>query len=155
MMEGKFSGEGLQALDTDEDLMSAMARELVEKPESESPRLPEVEPELDGETVPVLDLPEASVASPAPTAFGIRLAETPSTSEKKRKKFGPRKGASGQLGPKVSFGDGKFSSDLAPHSSDRLHTFYWSGGRLSLSLSASRIPHALLLLEQQPVSCAR
>ena len=31
MMEGKFSGEGLQALDADEDLMSAMARELVEK----------------------------------------------------------------------------------------------------------------------------
>ena len=31
MMEGKFSGEGLQAIDADEDLMSAMARELVEK----------------------------------------------------------------------------------------------------------------------------
>ena len=31
MMEGKFSGEGLQSLDTDEDLMSAMAREFVEK----------------------------------------------------------------------------------------------------------------------------
>jgi len=31
MMEGKFSGEGLQALDADEDLMSAMARELVER----------------------------------------------------------------------------------------------------------------------------
>jgi hypothetical protein len=31
MMEGKFTGEGLQALDTDEDLISAMARELVEK----------------------------------------------------------------------------------------------------------------------------
>jgi SNF2 family DNA or RNA helicase len=31
MMEGKFSGEGLQSLDADEDLMSAMARELVEK----------------------------------------------------------------------------------------------------------------------------
>jgi hypothetical protein len=31
MMEGKFSGEGLQSLDTDEDLMSAMARELVER----------------------------------------------------------------------------------------------------------------------------
>jgi hypothetical protein len=31
MMEGKFSGEGLQSLDTDEDLMTAMARELVEK----------------------------------------------------------------------------------------------------------------------------
>jgi hypothetical protein len=31
MMEGKFSGEGLQSLDADEDLMAAMARELVEK----------------------------------------------------------------------------------------------------------------------------
>ncbi len=31
MLEGKFSGEGLMALDADEDLMSAMARELVEK----------------------------------------------------------------------------------------------------------------------------
>ena len=31
MMEGKFSGEGLQSLDADEDLMSAMAWELVEK----------------------------------------------------------------------------------------------------------------------------
>src|ERR1700729_1129716 len=31
MMEGKFSGEGLQSLDADEDLMSAMARELVQK----------------------------------------------------------------------------------------------------------------------------
>ena len=31
IMEGKFSGEGLQSLDADEDLMSAMARELVEK----------------------------------------------------------------------------------------------------------------------------
>jgi hypothetical protein len=31
MMEGKVSGEGLQSLDADEDLMAAMARELVEK----------------------------------------------------------------------------------------------------------------------------
>jgi hypothetical protein len=31
MMEGKFSGEGLQSLDTDEDMMSAIARELSEK----------------------------------------------------------------------------------------------------------------------------
>jgi hypothetical protein len=31
MMEGKFSGEGLQSLDADEDMMSAMARELVER----------------------------------------------------------------------------------------------------------------------------
>lgn len=31
MTEGKFSSEGLQSLDADEDLMSATARELVEK----------------------------------------------------------------------------------------------------------------------------
>ena len=31
MMEGKFSGEGLQSIDADEDMLSAMARELVEK----------------------------------------------------------------------------------------------------------------------------
>jgi hypothetical protein len=31
MMEGKFSGEGLQSLDADEDMLTAMARELVEK----------------------------------------------------------------------------------------------------------------------------
>jgi superfamily II DNA or RNA helicase len=30
-MEGKFAGEGLQSLDEDDDLLSAMARELVEK----------------------------------------------------------------------------------------------------------------------------
>jgi hypothetical protein len=30
-MEGKFSGEGLQSLDANEDLLTAMARELVEK----------------------------------------------------------------------------------------------------------------------------
>ncbi len=31
MLEGKFSGEGLQSLDADDDLMTAMARELVER----------------------------------------------------------------------------------------------------------------------------
>ena len=31
MMEGKFSGEELQSLDANEDLLSAMTRELVEK----------------------------------------------------------------------------------------------------------------------------
>src|ERR1700756_2254379 len=30
-MEGKFAGEGLQSIDEDDDLLSAMARELVEK----------------------------------------------------------------------------------------------------------------------------
>jgi hypothetical protein len=30
-LEGKFAGEGLQALDEDEDMLTAMARELVEK----------------------------------------------------------------------------------------------------------------------------
>jgi hypothetical protein len=31
MMEGKFSGEGIHSLERDDDLMSAMARELVER----------------------------------------------------------------------------------------------------------------------------
>jgi hypothetical protein len=30
-MEGKFAGEGLQTIDEDDDMLSAMARELVEK----------------------------------------------------------------------------------------------------------------------------
>ncbi len=102
MMEGKFSGEGLQALDTDEDLMSAMARELVEKAgvgesadavwreldserEKVQPRTPEMESELEQEPAPVLDLPVAIAAAPVPPAFGIRLAE-PSIAAKKRKK---------------------------------------------------------------------
>jgi hypothetical protein len=31
MMEGKFSGEGLAGIEEDSDMMSAMARELVEQ----------------------------------------------------------------------------------------------------------------------------
>lgn len=31
MMEGKFSGEGLHSMDADDDMLAAMARELVEK----------------------------------------------------------------------------------------------------------------------------
>src|SRR5208283_3539287 len=73
MLEGKFSGEGLQSLDTDEDLMSAMARELVEKAgvgesadavwreldherEKVLPRPAVEEQELEVESAPVLDL---------------------------------------------------------------------------------------------------
>jgi hypothetical protein len=31
MMDGKFSGEGIHSLESDDDMMSAMARELVER----------------------------------------------------------------------------------------------------------------------------
>jgi hypothetical protein len=31
MMEGKFSGEGIHSLESDDDMMNAMARELVER----------------------------------------------------------------------------------------------------------------------------
>jgi hypothetical protein len=102
MMEGKFSGEGLQALDTDEDLMSAMARELVEKAgvgetadavwreldherEKVQPRPTAAEPEPEEESAPVLDLPMPIAEPSAPVTFGIRLLE-PSSSAKKRKK---------------------------------------------------------------------
>jgi hypothetical protein len=30
-MEGKFAGEGLQSIDEDDDMLAAVARELVEK----------------------------------------------------------------------------------------------------------------------------
>jgi SNF2 family DNA or RNA helicase len=100
MMEGKFSGEGLQSLDTDEDLMSAMARELVEKAgvgesadalwreldrerERVLPQPPAAQAEED--LNPVFDLslrdPADSPAEPA----GIHLVE-PNLPAKKQKK---------------------------------------------------------------------
>jgi hypothetical protein len=102
MMEGKFSGEGLQALDTDEDLMSAMARELVEKAgvgeyadavwreldqerEKTQPRSAAVEAEPEEEPAPVLPLPATAATHAAPVAFGIHLLE-PAATAKKRKK---------------------------------------------------------------------
>jgi hypothetical protein len=107
MMEGKFSGEGLQTLDTDEDLMSAMARELVEKAgvgesadavwreldqerEKMQPRPITVERDLDQEPAPIpdapsLDLPVMPTPQPVPMTFGIRLAE-PYPPAKRRKK---------------------------------------------------------------------
>jgi hypothetical protein len=102
MMEGKFSGEGLQALDTDEDLMSAMARELVEKAgvgesanavwreldrerEKIQSRPAPVEPDLEDEPLAMLNLPVTDAAPPAPVTFGIQLME-PSPVMKKRKK---------------------------------------------------------------------
>ena len=63
MMEGKFSGEGLQALDTDEDLMSAMARELVEKA-GVGESADAVWRELDHEREKVL--PRSAAAEPEP-----------------------------------------------------------------------------------------
>ena len=101
MMEGKFSGEGLQALDTDEDLMSAMARELVEKAgvgESADavwrelgderdrvlPRPTTGEPAPEEESVSDLDFPSVP-APPMPTTFGISLQE-PARATKTRKK---------------------------------------------------------------------
>ena len=102
MMEGKFSGEGLQAFDTDEDLMSAMARELVEKAgvgesadavwreldqerEKTQPQPSAVEPEPEEEPAPILDLAAMPTPHPVPTTFGIHLTEPPSA-QKKRKK---------------------------------------------------------------------
>jgi len=102
MMEGKFSGEGLQALDTDEDLMSAMARELVEKAgvgetanavwreldaerEKVQPRPAAVESEFEEDSAPILELPVAPAAQPVPLTFGMHLME-PTPKEKKRKR---------------------------------------------------------------------
>jgi hypothetical protein len=102
MMEGKFSGEGLQALDADEDLMSAMARELVEKAgvgetadavwreldrerEKVLPRLADDGPELEEEAAHVLDLPVPMPTTATPLTFGIRLLEPTPTTRKRKK----------------------------------------------------------------------
>jgi hypothetical protein len=103
MMEGKFSGEGLQSLDTDEDLMSAMARELVEKAgvgesadklwrelDRERERVLPQPPAAQGEEDlnPVLDLPQAELADSSAEQAGIHLVEPP-VSVKVRKKSSP------------------------------------------------------------------
>jgi hypothetical protein len=81
MMEGKFSGEGIHSLESDDDLMSAMARELVERGrvgESadavwadlkreralHTPARPAPEPEQ--ETDPDQDVPEMPLFLPHP-----------------------------------------------------------------------------------------
>jgi hypothetical protein len=103
MMEGKFSGEGLQSLDTDEDLMSAMARELVEKAgvgasadqlwkelqserERVLPQPPAIHAEEDDN--PVFDLSVTEPISPASERAGIHLVES-QAGVKMRKKSSP------------------------------------------------------------------
>jgi hypothetical protein len=100
MMEGKFSGEGLQALDTDEDLMSAMARELVEKEgvgesadaiwrdldrEREKVLPQPAAASVEEEPRPSLDLPIADAPDLLPLAAGIHLVDPPPTAKKRTK----------------------------------------------------------------------
>jgi hypothetical protein len=102
MMEGKFSGEGLQALDTDDDLISAMARELVEKAgigesadavwrelggerEKVLPRQEAADPLPETEGSPASDTHLGTIPPPTGIAFGIPFEE-PSALAKKRKK---------------------------------------------------------------------
>jgi hypothetical protein len=110
MMEGKFSGEGLQSLDTDEDLMSAMARELVEKAgvgasadqmwrelERERERVLPQPPALNvaEDDNPVFDLSVTEPIGPAAEPAGIHLVDPP-TSAKVRKKPSPWSTDTGQ-----------------------------------------------------------
>lgn len=76
MMEGKFSGEGLQSLDTDEDLMSAMARELVEKA-GVGESADKMWRELDRERERVLAQPPAALAEEdRNTMFDLPLTDS-------------------------------------------------------------------------------
>jgi hypothetical protein len=100
MMEGKFSGEGLQSLDTDEDLMSAMARELVEKAgvgesadaiwreldheREKTQTRPEVT-KAEQERSPAFDLPLVVSPDPVLVWTGIHLVEPPVTAKKRNK----------------------------------------------------------------------
>jgi hypothetical protein len=110
MMEGKFSGEGLQSLDTDEDLMSAMARELVEKAgvganadqmwrelererERVLPQPPAMKVEEDDN--PVFDLAATEPIGLSDEPAGIHLVDPPA-GEKVRKKSSPCSTDTGQ-----------------------------------------------------------
>ncbi len=91
MMEGKFSGEGLQSLDTDEDLLTAMARELVEnggvgesadavwkdldreRSKHMAPKLEETDEEGRGELVPFPASVQAAI--PEPVVLPVAVAE--------------------------------------------------------------------------------
>jgi hypothetical protein len=113
MMEGKFTGEGLQALDTDEDLMSAMARELVEKArvgesadavwrdldkerEKIQPRSSVVaEPETEEDPSSMLEVPGLEVSGqpsspPLPMTFGLDLIERTAAGERKKTTLWPK-----------------------------------------------------------------
>jgi hypothetical protein len=100
MMEGKFSGEGLQSLDTDEDLMSAMARELVEKAgvgasadqmwreldrerERVLPQPPAVQTVEDDN--PVFDLSVTELIGPPAERAGIHLVDPPAGARVRKK----------------------------------------------------------------------
>jgi 8-oxo-dGTP pyrophosphatase MutT (NUDIX family) len=100
MMEGKFSGEGLQSLDTDEDLMSAMARELVEKAgvgasadqmwrelererERVLPQPPAVK--VEDEDNPVFDLSATKPIGPPTERAGIHLVDPPAGTRVRKK----------------------------------------------------------------------
>ena len=105
MMEGKFSGEGLQALDTDEDLLSAMARELVEKAgigesadavwrelggerDKVLPGNREPEAEFKPEPVRVFAREDQGVPLTLPTTSGVPLLE-PLSRKRKKAPFWP------------------------------------------------------------------
>jgi 8-oxo-dGTP pyrophosphatase MutT (NUDIX family) len=103
MMEGKFSGEGLLSLDADDDLMSAMARELVEKAgvgASADQMCRELERERERvlpqpltlkvveDDNPVFDLSVTEPIGPAAERAGIYLVDPP-VGAKVRKKSSP------------------------------------------------------------------
>ena len=107
MMEGKFSGEGLQSLDTDEDLMSAMARELVEKAgvgasadqmwrelererERVLPQPPSVKVEEDDS--PVFGLSATEPNGPSDERTGIHLVDPPTVVTVRKKSLPWSKG---------------------------------------------------------------
>jgi hypothetical protein len=76
MMEGKFSGEGLQSLDADEDMLTALARELVEKGrvgESAEAVWRDLERERSKHTVE--QPPPFIEVSPVPASVSVNIAE--------------------------------------------------------------------------------
>ncbi|HEX5481852.1 MAG TPA: helicase-related protein [Terriglobia bacterium] len=111
-MEGKFSAEGLQAVAEDDDLLMAMARELVtQQGIGESAEMVwrdiqaqnaaivhaearPAEPALDVGSIPHLELPE-SAAQPLPTVVDQLLLFSASLASTSSRKRAPRRSSSG------------------------------------------------------------
>jgi hypothetical protein len=111
-MEGKFAGEGLQNMDEDDDMLSAMARELVERngigesadavwkalnrehqklfPTASEPKEEVASPELSANMVPsdsdARALVEELIDSSSVRIFGERTGQRPGSCRRSRNK---------------------------------------------------------------------
>ena len=93
-MEGKFSREGLQSLDEDDDMLTAMARELVTENgvgDSASAIWRQIQGERNTALIPAITMPEpAEVGEDAPLAPALIMPAVTVAAAVNALKFGAR-----------------------------------------------------------------